>query len=683
MLPLDLALHEMNRFRQSCAQQGWISALLNLSRSRKRAVMLVGDTVSIPFVMYAALSLKADSFLTMSYTTVVSAVVAVLISIPIFTRLGLYRAVVRYMGPRAALVVAEGVALVAVSLGLLSWLDVAPRLLPGTIVIFASLLLAYVGTSRMLLRWVLLANVRKSPRVAIYGAGQGGAELASTLLATGELLPITFVDDNSALWGTVIAGIQVHDPAELSSLLDEFQARRVLLAMPALSRRRRREILLQLAPLGVHVQTMPTVADLLTGTARVDDVQEVDVNDLLGRDPVAPIQALFEQCIRGKTVLVTGAGGSIGAELCRQILRLGPTRLLLFEMSELALYTIDRELRQLIAHEGLALDLIPLLGNAHHKFRVREILQAYGVQTVYHAAAYKHVPIVEQNVIEGLHNNVFSTWHTAEAALECRVEIFVLVSTDKAVNPPNVMGATKRFAEIVLQGLQQRTTTTRFCMVRFGNVLESSGSVVPVFREQIRRGGPLTVTHPDVIRYFMTIPEAAQLVIQAGSMAHGGDLFVLDMGKPIRIVDLARRMIQLSGCSVRDESNPDGDIEIKYTGLRPAEKLFEELLIGKNISGTGHSMIMRAFEHALPWEEVRKRLDELEIAMRRFDCRGALDILQRTVIEYQPQCGIQDMVWTRRAEGLPAALNDAKVTDLQAHRAGRGPLPGASVSHTE
>jgi FlaA1/EpsC-like NDP-sugar epimerase len=367
--------------------------------------------------------------------------------------------------------------------------------------------------------------------------------------------------------------------------------------------------------------------------------------------------------------MVTGAGGSIGSELCRQIIRLGPRRLLIFEMSELALYQIDRELWALIERDGIAVDLVSLLGNAHHRNRVGEILRTYSVQTVYHAAAYKHVPIVEHNVIEGIHNNVISTWYTAEAALECGVETFVLVSTDKAVNPTNVMGATKRLAEMVLQGLNQRGSSTRFCMVRFGNVLESSGSVVPLFREQISRGGPVTVTHPDVIRYFMTIPEASQLVLQAGAMACGGDVFVLDMGKPIRIADLARRMVHLSGLTVRDEANPEGDIEIRFTGLRPAEKLYEELLIGSNVMGTGHPMIMRAQEHSLPWDQMQEILQGLLAAMGQFDVRAARDLLLRGVQEYRPSGDMVDLVWRRHESELRM---QSKVTNLRVRRA-----PGA------
>jgi FlaA1/EpsC-like NDP-sugar epimerase len=381
---------------------------------------------------------------------------------------------------------------------------------------------------------------------------------------------------------------------------------------------------------------------------------------------VPPRPKLFGSCIRGKCVLVTGAGGSIGSELCRQIVRLGPSRLVLFEMSELALYNNERELEEIAAHERLTVEIVPLLGNAHHRHRVREVLSAFAVQTVYHAAAYKHVPIVEHNVIEGIHNNVISTWYTAEAALETGVETFVLISTDKAVNPANVMGATKRLAELVLQALQERTTHTRFCMVRFGNVLASSGSVVPLFQEQIRRGGPVTVTHPDVIRYFMTIPEAAQLVVQAGSMANGGDVFVLDMGRPVRIDDLARRLVNLMGLTVRDANNPDGDIEIEYTGLRAAEKLFEELLIGSNVTGTDHPMIMRAIEHRLPWSKMQQLLNELLVALASFDCHRALGLLTESVAEYQAEVEIRDYVWTRKAV-LPHAPA-AKVADFAAKR---------------
>ena len=420
--------------------------------------------------------------------------------------------------------------------------------------------------------------------------------------------------------------------------------------------------------MGFKIQTVPEISEIIAGNSRLDEVRDIDVHDLLGRAPVPPNTGLLSACIRGKSILVTGAGGSIGSELCRQIIDLSPRRLVLLEVSELALYEIERELRSLNVRLGNRIELVALLGNAHHKHRVREIMTTFGIQTVYHAAAYKHVPIVEHNMIEGIHNNVFATYNTAEAALECRVETFVLISTDKAVNPTNVMGCTKRVAEMVLQGLQQRSNhATRFCMVRFGNVLESSGSVVPLFREQIREGGPVTVTHVDVIRYFMTIPEAAQLVIQAGSMGSGGDVFVLEMGSPVRIADLAKRMIQLAGYSIRDDKHPDGDIEIRFTGLRPAEKLFEELLIGKNVTGTEHPRILRAIEHSLSWEQMRQVLDDLAACSARFDCERAREILVRAVPEYRPVEKVQDHVWLQGGSRVSGAVltDDEKVRELR------------------
>jgi FlaA1/EpsC-like NDP-sugar epimerase len=643
--------------------------LLELPRNQKRLLMLLADLVCIPAALWTAMTLKQGTPMHASAGDGWLYLGALAASVPVFARLGLYRAVVRFIGTRVLLAVLAGV---TVSVGLLL---IVNRLLLGqgvhisTFAIYWALALIYVGGSRLLAR--ALIQVRRlgtgTHRVAIYGAGVAGAQLANALIGSGRYYPVAFVDDSKGLQGSSINGIEVFGPADLPSLIAADGVNTVLLALPSLSRRRRQEILRGLEPLAVHVQTVPDIADIVTGRAMVEDIREVDTNDLLGRDPVPPHEELFGACVRAKVVMVTGAGGSIGSELCRQIMQLGPSRLVLFEMSELALYNVERELRALVAHSQYAVEIVALLGNAHHRTRVREVMHAYGVQTVYHAASYKHVPIVEQNIVEGVHNNVFSTWYTAEAAVDCNVETFVLISTDKAVNPTNVMGATKRLAEIVLQGLHQRGTNTRFCMVRFGNVLESSGSVVPLFREQIRRGGPVTVTHPEVIRYFMTIPEATQLVLQAGAMAKGGDVLVLDMGKPVRIQDLARRMIRLMGFSARDEDNPDGDIEIVYTGLRPAEKLFEELLIGGTVTGTEHPMIMRAVEHSLPWPAVQLLLNELLDALNRFDCAAARELLMRAVIEYRPVQDIQDHVWQRKHFAPVAEL--AKVTDLAARRA--------------
>lgn len=652
--------------RQETGTRGdsWLLSATTLPRRAKQLLLLAGDAVCVPLVMLIAVLVKAEHWVWPQGDVARAMFAAVALAVPLFARVGMYRAVIRFMGHKAALSVALGVALTASAVAVLVWSGLV-AVSYGTVAVFASLLLIYAGASRMALRWVLQPRKHGRVGVVIYGAGDTGIGLAHALSASRDVLPVAFVDDDPGLHETIVAGLEVFAPSKLVEVLAAFDARRVLLAMPRLSREERRRVLVRLESLGAHVQTVPGISDLVLGRARVDDVQDVDVGDLLGRNAVPPDRQLLGGCISGKAVLVTGAGGSIGSELCRQILRLHPRSLLLLEMSELALYSVERDLRAIAERENLEVDIVALLGNAHHKYRVREILQCFGVHTVYHAAAYKHVPIVEHNLIEGLHNNVYSTWYTAEAALECGVETFVLISTDKAVNPTNVMGATKRFAEVVLQGLQQRSSRSRFCMVRFGNVLESSGSVVPLFRDQIRRGGPVTVTHPDVIRYFMTIPEAAQLVLQAGSMATGGDVFVLDMGNPIKIDDLARRMIQLSGMTVRDAANPKGDIEIQYTGLRPAEKLFEELLIGGNVTGTEHPKIMRAVEDALPWVEVQQLLEEIGIAMRRFDCRAARELLVRAVREYRPTPEIEDVVWSRQHR---EATLDRKVTELQRRR---------------
>ena len=642
-------------------------AILALPRETKRIIMMTADAVAIPTALWAALALKFDRLDPSLERTFTYFLVAIGSAMFFFAAFGLYRAVIRFMGPKAMATVIAGVSLSVLVLAIFDRFFASHQIPLTAFGIYWALALPWVGGSRFVARYLFLRRSKGTvARVAIYGAGNAGAHVCSVLLGGPDFQPVAFIDDKKSLQGSSINGIGVYGPDALQELVRRRRIDRILLALPSTSRRRRREILTALEPLGLHVQSLPNLSDLISGRAQINELRDVDVGDLLGRDPVPPRPKLFGSCIRGKSVLVTGAGGSIGSELCRQILRLDPARLVLFEMSELALYHIQRELEEVAAHERLTVEIVPLLGNAHHRHRVREVLATFGVQTVYHAAAYKHVPIVEHNVIEGIHNNVISTWYTAEAALETGVETFVLISTDKAVNPANVMGATKRLAELVLQALQERTTHTRFCMVRFGNVLASSGSVVPLFQEQIRRGGPVTVTHPDVIRYFMTIPEAAQLVLQAGSMAKGGDVFVLDMGRPVRIDDLARRMINLMGLTVRDAGNPDGDIEIEYTGLRTAEKLFEELLIGTNVTGTDHPMILRAIEHHLPWTRMQQILNEQLVALASFDCHRALALLTESVAEYQTEVDIRDYVWTRKAV-LPHAPA-AKVADFAAKR---------------
>jgi len=644
-------------------------AILALPRETKRLIMVIADAVAIPTALWAALVLKFDRLDPEIDRTFAYFLVAVVSALLVFSVFGLYRAVIRFMGPKAVVTVIAGVTFSVLALAIFDRLSASHQIPLSAFGIYWALALPYVGGSRFLARYLFrrAAGPRKrAARVAIYGAGDAGARLCSVLLGGPDFRPVAFVDDKKALQGSSIHGLRVYDAELLPDLVPQHRIDRILIAMPTASRRRRREVILQLEPLGVHVQSMPNLSDLISGKAQMSELRDVDVADLLGRDPVPPKPKLSGSCIRGKSVLVTGAGGSIGAELCRQIIRLSPSRLVLFEMSELALYSIERELEDVAAREKLSVEIVPLLGNAHHRHRVREVLSAFGVQTVYHAAAYKHVPIVEHNVVEGIHNNVISTWYTAEAALEAGVETFVLVSTDKAVNPANVMGATKRLAELVLQALQERTSQTRFCMVRFGNVLASSGSVVPLFQEQIRRGGPVTVTHPEVIRYFMTIPEAAQLVLQAGSMAKGGDVFVLDMGRPVRIEDLARRLVNLMGLTVRDAAHPEGDIEIEYTGLRTAEKLFEELVIGSNVTGTDHPMVMRAMEHHLRWQKMQEILNELLVALASFDCERALALLTESVAEYQSSADIRDYVWNRKSV-LPHAAG-TKVADFAAKR---------------
>jgi FlaA1/EpsC-like NDP-sugar epimerase len=649
---------------------------IELPRPTKRLIAICTDAVMMPLALWAAISLKAGR-ISLELADWPAYVVVLGVSIPTFIRFGLYRAVIRFLGHQAVFAVALAVAISGVLLGVLGYVFHIPELSGSVVTIYSCLALLHVAGSRFVVRYYLLTrHVQPTEaRVAIYGAGEAGARLSTVLSTTRAFDPLVFIDDNRSLHGRMVNGIKVFAPEQLPFLIKDKNIDRVLLALPSLSRRRRREILSSLEPLGVHVQTVPEFEQLVTGNAKVEDIREVDVSDLLGRDSVPPNPGLFEACIRDRVVMVTGAGGSIGSELCRQIIGLGPKRLVLFEMSELALYNIQRELRTVAEQHGYPVELIALIGNGHHKQRLHEIFQAYRVQTVYHAAAYKHVPIVEQNVMEGIYNNVVATYNTAEAAHETEVETFVLVSTDKAVNPTNVMGATKRFAEMVLQGLHRRGSKTRFCMVRFGNVLASSGSVVPLFNEQIKAGGPVTVTHPEVIRYFMTIPEAAQLVIQAGSMADGGEVFVLDMGKPVRICDLARRMIHLMGMTVRDEQHPDGDIEIAFTGLRPAEKLYEELLIGNNVTGTQHPMILRAVEHSLPWERVQWMLEELLGAMNRLDCARALQILSEMVVEYRPAPESHDLV-TARQQSQPT--DDRKVTNIKVRRIARNTSPSTT-----
>lgn len=650
--------------------------IASLPRSTKRLIMLLADGMALPLcTLIAAWLVPRQAGMWPSWILIVPLVAG----LPILNVCGFYRSVVRFMGIELIVAAFKSVSVTSgvLVLSLLVFENWPTALRAGAA--FWLLGMVYVAGSRMVVRLLLRSRRISGDRVIIYGAGDAGAHLSSAIGTRGEFTLVGFVDDNPALHGAVINGLEVYAPASLSHLIQEFELSRVLLALPTVSRRRRQEIINRLERLPVHVQTMPDINDLISGNARVDEIREVDIADLLGRDTVPPVPELLGACIAGKNVMVTGAGGSIGSELCMQIASLRPKRLILLEVSEAALYTIDQSLSELRKQEGLDIEIVSLIGSVQHEPRMREVLTTYDVHTVYHAAAYKHVPLVEQNMIEGIFNNVFGTLRTAEAAAGTGVESFVLVSTDKAVKPTNVMGATKRCAELVLQSISERQSATRFSIVRFGNVLASSGSVVPLFREQIRSGGPVTVTHPDIYRYFMTIPEAASLVLQAGSMATGGDVFVLDMGQAVRISDLAEKMIHLMGLTVRDEDNPDGEIELEYTGLRPAEKLYEELLIGNNVMGTEHRRIMRAEEDFLPWAELKPLLNDLWQACQALDCGAARRLLLKIVVGYSPTAEVEDLVWRQQnARGLSqASAAGSNVTSFESRR----PLMGKELPH--
>ena len=570
------------------------------------------------------------------------------LTIIVFMRLGLYRAVLRYVGFKVLWTVVLGVFISTMLLVMLGFFFTVslPRTVP---IIYFSFAILLIGGTRLFFRILVNRGNKSRIPVIIYGAGSSGRQLQQALSQGQEFFTVAFVDDSKSLVKTTIQGINVYSPDLISGLIARFDIKKVLLAIPSASRSVRQEVIRRLEHFPCEVLSIPGMADLVDGKALIDELKEVSIEDLLGRDPVSPIPELMNANITGKHVMVTGAGGSIGSELCRQIVYCKPKKLVLFEISEYALYAIDKELNEICYNESIDLEIVPLLGSVQRQNRLNTIMSNFQIQTVYHAAAYKHVPLVEYNVVEGVRNNIFGTLYSAQAAITAGVETFVLVSTDKAVRPTNTMGATKRLAELALQALASEQTKTRFCMVRFGNVLGSSGSVVPLFRKQIRMGGPLTVTHPDIIRYFMTIPEAAQLVIQAGAMGCGGDVFVLDMGQPVKIIELANRMIRLSGLSLRNESNPTGDIEVKITGLRPGEKLFEELLIGDNVSGTHHPRIMKANENMMPWSELRALLTKIDIACHEFNHEQLRYLLLEAPAAFTPTDGICDLVWKARA----------------------------------
>jgi len=633
---------------------------LNLSRVHKRLVSVFADVVVLFFALWAAFSLRLEQqFWVPNQGQLIVSGLTVVFTIAVFIRLGLYRAVIRYLSDRAFITVITGVVISAITLILLGyWLEVqVPRSVP---IIYGALAFIFVSGTRMTVRMLVnRPRHRNKQFVAIVGAGETGLQLANALDQGTEYHPAAFITLLKANHRALINGIPVYDISHIERVVREHRIKRLLLALDADSGIDRKRLLKKLEPLAIPVQTVPTMSELVAGQARINDIRDLELEDLLGRDPVQPDNAQVAASLYDRVVMVTGAGGSIGSELCRQIILHRPSKLVLFEQSEFSLYAIERELQAINQIEALGVEIHPLLGSVTHRRRCETAMRSFGIETVYHAAAYKHVPLVEHNVIEGVQNNVFGTFHVAEAAIAAGVKRFVLISTDKAVRPTNVMGASKRLAELVLQGLAQRQSDTTFSMVRFGNVLGSSGSVVPLFRDQIRDGGPVTVTHPDIIRYFMTIPEASQLVLQAGSMGQGGEVFVLDMGEPVKIADLARKMIHLMGLMEKTDDRPDGDIEIVFSGLRPGEKLYEELLIGDNPQGTAHPRIMMAREVSMPWDEVEQTLNRLMRASHDFNCEDTIQILKTAPTGFAHNGDVADLVWCNGHQELVGEVRDA------------------------
>jgi FlaA1/EpsC-like NDP-sugar epimerase len=633
---------------------------LFLPRPVKRALALGADALMCAITVWIAFNLRLESWTAWSPAHFTAFAGASAFALPLFIVLGLYRAIFRYGGLPALLTVLKAVTIYAVIYAFaFTWVGV-PGVPRSVGLLQPLLLLLCVTLSRAFVRYWLggiyqgIVGRSGLPQVLIYGAGSAGRQLAAALKTSPELVVVGLLDDDDRLHGQVLNGLKIYDPAAIVGVVNKLRVTQVFLAIPSVSRARRNEILDLVRAAHVQVRTLPGVLELAQGKVQVSDLKELDIEDLLGRDPVPPNPLMLAKNISGKVVMVTGAGGSIGSELCRQIVKSGPAALLLVELTEFALYAIEHELQSAMAEEGaITIRLVPLLANVRDASRMAEILRTWKPHTIYHAAAYKHVPLVEHNPAEGVKNNVLGTLTTAMQAAAHGVSDFVLISTDKAVRPTNVMGTSKRLAEMVLQAqaaaMAKAGGKTRFSMVRFGNVLGSSGSVVPLFRKQIKDGGPITLTDERITRYFMTIPEAAQLVIQAGAMASGGDVFVLDMGEPVRIADLARRMVELSGLGLKDTTNPTGDIEITVTGLRPGEKLYEELLIGENPLPTSHPRIMKAHEDFLPWDALQAKLSELGLALDANNVPLIRTLLKDLVPGYQPDGVVVDWVWMENA----------------------------------
>ena len=613
--------------------------------------MLLVDSVLIVSILLASFSIRLGYWYFPDNDLILVVFGAPIIAIPVFAGFGLYRAVIRYIGLKTLWTVVHAVSLYALLWGIAGLMMSVEGIPRSVILINWMLSLLAIGGVRVFARFLLSNNVKfnsnninytSQTKVLVYGAGEAGVQLISALEHSGEFLPVGLIDDSKELQGRHISGLNIYSIDSIDKVINKFKVNEILIAMPSVSRTIQLSIINKLEAYPVLVRILPGVSELAQGKINVSDLREISIKDLLGRASIDANKELLCKNISNKTVVVTGAGGSIGSELCRQIVLLKPKALILYEINELVLYSIEKELSNI----GMSLlDIYPILGSVNNKNRLRSVFKRFDVDTIYHAAAYKHVPIVEFNNTEGVDNNIFGTLNCAQAAIDTGVETFVLISTDKAVRPTNTMGATKRSAELILQALSAKQSGTRFSVVRFGNVLGSSGSVIPLFKQQIRAGGPVTVTDKDIIRYFMTLDEAVELVIQAGAMGEGGEVFVLDMGKPVRIQDLAEKMIRLSGLEVKDESCPDGDIEIKYIGLRSGEKLYEELLIGDNVSKTDNPLIMCAQEDMLLWDELKPVLDELSDALDSSDHERLRKLLIRIVPGFKPQSEISDILY--------------------------------------
>ena len=583
--------------------------ITSLPKRTKQAIMLSFDAISVVCLIYAAFWIRLGHFFYPSSNELLLLLIygSPLLAMPIFTGFGLYSEMVRFVGFKALWNIIQATSIYAMLWGLIVFMASVNDVPRSVILINWALIILVICSSRLFARWLFSEAISQN-RVVIYGAGSSGRQLLNALKQSKEYNTIAFIDDAKSIHNNTIDGLKVYSPDNLQRLIDTKGVKAVLIAMPSLKRSQRQEIINFLENYKILVRSVPGFTELAQGKVKVNDLLEIDLSDLLGRKSVKPNKELFEKNIANKVVMVTGAGGSIGSELCRQIILLKPRMLVLFEVSEPSLYQIYQELKEI---RELNLEVCPVLGTVTDKDRLLKICEYYGVQTIYHAAAYKHVPLVEYNCSQGFFNNAIGTMLLAEAAIASNVETFVLISTDKAVRPTSYMGASKRTAEMVLQALALQTHNTCFTMVRFGNVLDSSGSVIPLFKKQIKEGGPITVTHSEIVRYFMMIPEAVELVIQSGAMSKGGEVFVLDMGEPVRIYDLAVKMINLSGLELLDEKNPEGDIEIQYTGLRPGEKLYEELLIDGKFSETENELIMRTEEEMMPWDKLEPILNEI------------------------------------------------------------------------